>query len=90
MRVHVDTVPRAWEMEVYLDGEKADLCIEADDAEGWIRCLVRGANGKVAHNEDHSGWLEVTRHGHVELRRVGSHSALFDAAMIDPDYARCE
>ena len=39
-------------VEVYLNGEKRLDIVEADSAEGWVRALVRGPDGKFVVNGD--------------------------------------
>lgn len=35
---------------VYLDGEKLQWCVEADDIEGWARCVITGPDGRPVHS----------------------------------------
>lgn len=56
--------------DVLLDGEKLSHCIEADEDEGWARCMVRNEAGQPIFDPDDEhgdGVRTELRHGKVEV-----------------------
>ncbi len=70
MRMTCD-IPGGNGCNVYLDGEKLRYCIEADDLEGWARCAVQDAHGRLISDHRYDDGLMVEM-------RVGSVTFTFD------------
>lgn len=51
--------------EVYLDGEKLDLCVTADEERGEAICLIRTPGGTILHDGEHT--IREARRGIVTI-----------------------
>lgn len=59
-------VAGAHHANVILDGEKLTRCVEADEDEGWARCMVQKADGHMLLDGDHQP-VEEIRRGEVRI-----------------------
>ena len=62
------TTPGSWMDEVYLNGDRLDLCIKCNAAQGWALIYVEDEKGNIVRE---LGIAQTTLvYGNVEVRRV--------------------
>lgn len=69
MHIIAGETPGWQHADVWLDGERVGLCVEANEEEGWVKCLrVEPGTLRAFVCDAHGEPIVETRHGKVEVR----------------------
>ena len=76
MRIHASD-PVGRHARAFLDNvEVSDLCVQADDVEGWVDLLTRDKEGKIVPTLDGDALIKRS-HGIVKITLDDANSSLY-------------